>query len=206
MNNPITIEPPEERYVPKIGDVLWGAGADWAEPEQKIGEYVRDPMRDAALTLNAITGKELIDYSPTPFGKNGIIPLCSAYPNTIKALRYFLIDHTWFEKAAHEDPYLDHKVYGIVPVAILLKSISEYEATVRDSGLPFPELVLDLEWNREQFGEELLRIPRMGKLLMGSGYNQGCCHNDGSFERKYAKLKLSNGDWLYVAFWEWFNK
>jgi hypothetical protein len=211
----ITIVEPDEQYVP-IGDVLWGAAADWAAPRD-IDEP--DPMRVAGLTLNVLNGKEAEEHQ--------VIPLGIANPNTISAVGAFGIDHMWFLKAGHKDPYTRYRVYGIVPVALLTDDPKKYEESVQQSPLvPFPDLVLDAKWHKEMQKDQLLDIGDIAELLMGtgfkegclldvgviakclmgSGYSGGCNHLDGSRQRNFAKLKLSNGDWLYVAFWEWYNK
>ena len=185
----ITIVEPEELYVPKIGDVLWGTAAD-EEP---------DPMRIAGLHLNVLNGKEVEE--------NQVIPLGIANPNTISAVEAFGIDHKWFLKAVHKDPYTGYQVYGIVPVALLTDDPKKYEESVLKAPcMPFPHLALDAGFHRDMYKNSLLDIRDVAKLLMGSGYSEGCSHLDGSRGRKFAKLKLSNGDWLYVAFWEWCNK
>lgn len=192
----ITIVEPEEQYVPKIGDVLWGAVADWAKPPE--GEEP-DPMRVAGLMLNVLDGNEVDEWQ--------VIPLGLANPNTISVVEAFGIDHKWFLNAVHKDPYTGYQTYGIVPVALLTDDPKKYEESVLKAPcIPFPYLALDAGFHRGMQKNFLLDIHDVAKLLMGSGYSEGCNHLDGSRQQKFAKLKLSNGDWLYVAFWEWFNK
>jgi len=189
----IQIMEPDELYVPDIGDVLWGAASDWATPPE--GEP-SEPLRRAGLMLNKLDGTE---------EDNQILVLGHIKGNTIEAAKYCGINTEYFRLVQHQDPELPFMVYGVVPIAILTDDTKNYSEAIR--GLPFADLILDFDWHKEMNGTaKLLEINRITEMLMGSGYSYGCSTNDGGCQRKYAKLKLSNGDWLYVAFWEWYNK
>lgn len=156
-------------------------------------------MRVAGLALNVLDGDEVEKWK--------VIPLGIANPNTISAVGAFGIDNKWFLNTEHRDPYTGYRAHGIVPVALLTDDPEKYRESVQASTVvPFPNLVLDADWHREMQKDTLLDIHPVAELLMGSGYCSGCNHLDGGHKRKFAKLKLSNGDWLYVAFWEWYNK
>ena len=181
------------------GDLLPGLGvAPLLGPANPDGEAA-EPMRVAGLSLNVLDGDEVEKWK--------VLPLGIANPNTISAAGAFGIDRQWFEKTAHRDPYTGQRVYGIVPVALLTDDSKKYKESIKTSTVvAFPDLALDADWYRQMREDSLLNIHPVAELLMGSGYTVGCNHLDGSPRRKFAKLKLSNGDWLYVAFWEWYNK
>lgn len=189
----IEVVQPDQQYIPEIGDVLWGAAADWAAP--KNGEEP-DPMRVAGLKLNEV------DIDNIQFE---IIPLNVIHPNPFVSLRWLGIDTNYFSNSAHNDPYTGARVYGVVPCALLTNNPKQYEPTLKESSCPFPDMVLDTDFIRSICGD-ILEISEVQLLYMGSGYTQGCSHFDGIKQRKTAKLKLSNNDWLFVYFWEWFNK
>jgi hypothetical protein len=191
----ITFLPPEKLYVPEHGDILWGAPSDWAAPPE--GEEPC-PMRKAGLLLNVLDGDE--------FEKNQILKLGMINPNTLKAARACGIITEVFDWAYHQDPYLPWNTWGMVPIAILSDNIEKYRSTLQEMAVAFLDLVMDHKWNKEMHKEDLLKIGEITEHLMGSGYSHGCSVNDGHRRRVYAKLKMSNGDWLYVAVWEWYNK
>lgn len=191
----ITIQPPDKQYVPEIGDVLWGAAADWAAPEPP--DHEASPMRIAGLSLNALDGNEK---------DSKILYLTYVNPNPIEAIKYFDIDHKWFLQSVHKDPYTGYQAYGIVPVAILTDDPNKYKDAIEENHPPFPDMAIDADFQMEMMDDRILTICEVGEIIMGTGYSYGCNHFDGSKKRVYAKLKLSNDDWLYVAFWEWYNK
>lgn len=190
----VTILDPERRYKPRIGDVLWGAAADWSAPEK--GEKA-DPMRICGLQLNVVDGKE---------DKSLVIPTRSVDPHPFVALRYLGINPDWFEGAKHKDPFTGCTVYGVIPVAVITSDNQIYKESLEKNGHLFADIILDSEYLKEQYGSELLQLSEIARLFLGSGYSEGCRINDGHNSLQPAKLKLSNGDWLYVWFWEWYNK
>lgn len=204
----IEIVKPEKQYIPEIGDVLWGAAADWSEPDDPNWENDPDYQeRKSGLSLNVLDGNE--------FKNNQIILMAHIHPNPIKALQRLDIDIRFF--CQHTDPYTDYSVYGIIPTAILTNDVGKYEPKLK--GLPFLDLILDQEfvkhqhkgkwveknWQRPGF-QEIFSLSKIQKQMMGSGYNSGCLMNDGDNSCLPAKVKLSNDDWLFVWFWEWYNK
>lgn len=192
----ITIIQPDERYIPKFGDVLWGAASDWAGRNYREGEEP-NPMRVSGLMLNKLDGKE--------YEENGIIPLVVVCPNPLQALDFLDIERQYFENTKHKDPYTNQEVYGIVPIALLTNNPSQYEQTLTRRRHPRPDYVVDTNCHK-MWEKKTLELTRFGDVLMGTGYSYGCSNWDGNCSQKQAKVNLSNGDWLYVIFWEWYNK
>jgi len=49
-------------------------------------------------------------------------------------------------------------------------------------------------------------IDDVDRSFMGHGYDQNILPDDGHGCWKYAKIDLSDGRWLIVAYWEWYSK
>lgn len=204
----IEIVKPEKQYVPKIGDVLWGAAADWAKPDDPDWESKPEyQQRKSGLSLNVLDGTEFTD--------NEILLMTHVHPNPIKALERLEIDTRFF--CPHTDPYTEYKVYSIIPTAVLTDRVRKYEPKLKH--LPFLDLTMDQDFVKDHYKGELLEknwkrpaiqeiftLTPIQEQMMGSGYNCGCNMNDGDKSCLPAKVKLSNDDWLFVWFWEWYNK
>ena len=184
----ITIIEPVKKYEPKIGDILWGACADWSAPQ--VGDKP-DPMRDAGLKINALDGKEF---------ESQIIPLYNLSMDPLEALIPLSIDKAFFENVRHIDPYTGFQVYGIMPSAVLTDDTQKYN----NLNVWNKDIVLDSDWNKRN--KECLGLQLVGTHLMGTGFTYGCQASDGNCTLEQGKLQLSNGDWLFVYFWLWFNK
>lgn len=143
--------------------------------------------------------------------ESDVILLCYINQNLIKAATLFGIDELHFGK--HKDPYTGYEVYSIVPVAVLTDNTEKYT-----NNLKIPDCVLfafDSQCIKLAFGpikeqdkliHPMFSITLVGSHLMGTGYTSYCSMYDGSRECMPAKMKLSNGDWLFVWFWNWYNK
>lgn len=205
----IEILEPEEQYIPKIGEVLWGAAADWSDPKRHGNDDDPCQERVSGLKFNVLDGSEF---------QNQILCLLYLDPNPIKAAKKMDVDISFFCK--HKDPYTDCEVYGIVPVAVLSDNIHKYKGLFWEGDAnPLP---LDVDFVKESYGKrtfemryrgsrdfeinEIFKLTPIQTLVMGSGYSYGCSFNDGNHSCLPAKVKMSNGDWLFVWFWEWYNK
>jgi hypothetical protein len=190
----ITIVKPDKLYKPDLGDVLWGAAADWAAPSP---EDDPDPMRVCGLQLNVAEPDD---------AEHKVVFLSVVNPNPFRAARALGIDIEWFAGVRHTDPYTEQPVYGVVPTALLTNDTKKYRNNLLGK-VPYIDLALDSDyWKEMRRGVEFLEPSDIARLFLGSGYSEGCSIHDGGHELKPAKLKLSNGDWLYVWFWEWYNK
>lgn len=193
MTDLIKVVDPDKQYEPD-GDVLWGAAADWSAPRN---DEPPDSMRVCGLQLNALDGHE---------HETDIIFFDTVHPNPFRALRYMGIDRKWFDGVRHKDPYTEQDVYGVVPVAVLTDDPEKYRKSLTGN-IPFVDLALDSDFCKGQRSEdEHFVLSDIKRLFLGSGYTYGCSIFDGGGHLESAKLKLSNGDWLYVWFWEWYNK
>jgi len=189
---------PDNLYVPDIGDVLWGAGADWSAPEP--GEPISIERR-AALSLNVLDGTEF---------DNEILLTSNVRAHSIKVMAAMGLDTKWF--FPYRDGYTGFKVYGIMPVAVLSDNISKYKEQLKLS-----DYALDNEWTKhnaelvpKSYNKpaymDIFELTKVQKHLMGTGFTYVCSGYDGSNSCIPAKMKLDNGDWLFVWFWEWYNK
>lgn len=211
LSHTIEFLDPEERYVAKIGDVLWGTTSDWAKPREEGWEQNPEYQeRVSGLKLNVLDGTE--------FTNNQILMICCVHPNPIRAAEILGLNTEFF--CGHKDPYTGAAVYAIIPTAILTDDIHKYADCLQ--GVPFPELALDSEFAKDMNGKqtfkprpfrvdeqeinEIFKLTHIQSLMSGSGYTFGCLQNDGHHYQLPAKVKMDNGDWLFVWFWEWYNK
>jgi hypothetical protein len=160
----------------------------------------------AGLSLNVLDGNEFED--------NQILLIAHVNANPIKAVRQLGIDTKFL--CPHDDPYTQYRSYGIIPTAVLTKDVSKYKDALKNN--PFADLSLDHEFVKEHYGgdtvdskcgpkyNEIFETSQVQTIMLGTGYTYGCSHHDGSHSCIPAKMKLSNGDWLFVWFWEWYNK
>jgi hypothetical protein len=65
--------------------------------------------------------------------------------------------------------------------------------------------MVEKNWRHETYAD-IFELSNIQKLMMGSGYTYGCSMHDGDNARVPLKVKMSNGDWLFVWVWEWYNK
>ncbi len=174
----ITIVDPIKPYVQEFCNPLWNY------------------FPEIAMLFNALNGKEYREQT---------IPLTCVCKNPVIALKYFTIDNSIFENSRVNDAYTGYKAYGVVPICILSNRIEKYKSLIPKES-PSPFFVLDHEYWKKQYGKKLHNISQIGKLLMGSGFPKGSTGSDGRCEVTKAKFRLSNDDYLMVAFWEWYSK
>jgi len=202
----ITFATAPERYKPENGDLLWGATSDWAAPDSNDrADWVQNPdYRDrvSGLKLNVLDGTEL---------DNDILLMCHINPNPMKAMDILEIDRDFF--CPYKDPYTGYAVFGIIPTAILSAgwqrmSYMERCEALDDRGcrkVNYIDLAFDSEFVKETYSDHF-ELTEIQKQMMGSGYTSCCNMHDGHGSRVSAKVKMSNGDWLFVWVWEWYNK
>ncbi len=207
----IRIVDAEQQYIPENGDVLWGAASDWA------GSHLEEGWEQKPEYQERVSGLKLNVLNGTEFKDNQILMMVWVGQNPIRAAKVLGIDIKFF--CAHKDPYTGSKVYGIVPTAILTDDTQKYAESLKH--IPFQETALDSDFHKEMYGKhtfksrpgkrgqeinELFKLTPIQCQVMGSGYTDGCRANDGSHYQTPAKVKMDNGDWLFVWFWEWYNK
>lgn len=165
-------------YKPEIGDLV----CEWCKPEK------------SELYLDSAKGP----------GTDKVVPLCIIYPNPWVALEWFNIDAKPI-MAKYECPYTNYKHFAIVPTALLLLQgdTKRYEKCKSMYGMDY---ILDWDFHKHMHKERRLEVFPIQKMLLGSGYTHGTCINDGHGSLEYARVNMDNGDALWVAFWEWYNK
>lgn len=188
----ITAVEPDEPYECKNGDVLWGAIAPWSH------KRAHNPYRKAGYLLNRLNGAEFKDHQ--------IIRLTAVDYHPVKALKALGIDPRFISEANHLDPYTRYCVHGLMPSALLTNDTEKYKDSLEQSRCVFIDLCLDSDFNKHMHKEGCFDLNVVGTHLLGTGYHSMCRIGDGYGSLKPAKVKLSNGDWLYVHFWEWHNK
>jgi translation initiation factor IF-1 len=67
-------------------------------------------------------------------------------------------------------------------------------------------MAFDTEWWRQQKEDDLFTPTRVQKLMLGSGHTIATLAHDGYGKVIKAKIPLSNGDFVLVHVWEWYNK
>ena len=202
----ITFVDPENQYKPSCGDVLWGAAADWAKPSR--GQKP-EQERISGLKLNQLEGNEF---------DNEILLVCHVDPNPMKAMDVLGIDKEFF--CPRKDSYTGFEgVFGIIPTAVLSNDVNKYKLLCKPY-LPFLDLAFDQDFVKETCAgggrmlsgksdesyADIFELSDIQNLMMGRGYTYGCSMHDGHGSKIPAKVKMSNGDWLFVWVWEWYNK
>jgi hypothetical protein len=141
------------------------------------------------------------------FGPNALAKLgCFSLPSVEK----FLND------SAYQCPFRkkEQEFFGLYPMAILSQDIHKYRlGDLRNSHY---DIAFDVEWTKSmtctaydtKTKEKIvaINVDHIAKAYMGHGYTSGTLPYDGSGRIELVKVRLSNGDWLVCATWEWFNK
>ncbi len=97
-------------------------------------------------------------------------------------------------------PYTDYDFYGVVPVALISDDLKKYKIHGNT------DYWFDYEYHEQMWGDKRFELNNIQKLLLGSGYTLGTRVNDGSSSVRQTTVNLSNGDCLWVHFFEWHNK
>ena len=116
----------------------------------------------------------------------------------------------------YDCPYTGYRHHGILPLAVITKDLSTYDAALASNRIhqSTREFILDFDfhWTMSHADEDkkplhyFLRINRIEYILMGSCYTYGTSANDGMGRKHLAMIPLSNGDHLLCAVWVWYNK
>jgi hypothetical protein len=150
------------------------------------------------------TSKESAEYlvAEEGLGTEKVIPLACAHPNPWTALSYFNINAEPLQ-VTYDCPYTTYTHFTILPIALLLNGDGKAYKNMKHWAADY---VLDWDFHRELMKERRLEIQAIQRILLGSGYTNGCGFNDGSPGLEQRRVMLDNGDALWVSFWEWYNK
>ena len=140
-----------------------------------------------------------------------MVPLGVFYPNTFSALTMLGIDANELTKdVEYECPYTNSNYYWIVPIAILTddgdalrKQIEENSPNLKR--MPW-RLDLAFDWSWWQGKDKEFEVDKIAAALLGPGYTSCTMINDGHGSIRYGCIALDNGDHLWVAYHEWYNK
>lgn len=178
----VSIVAAEKPYIPENGDLLCDFGdAAHSRPSQ----YLETPLK--------------------AYPKGQVMPLGIIHPNPLQAATRLGID-TLPILSAYSCPYTGYEFWTIVPVAICSTNLKKKWGEAVRAVYHSPELALDHDWHRRMHKDEIFELSDIGRLLLGSGYTSSTGINDGSRSRRQTAVRLSNGDMLWVHFWEWYNK
>lgn len=131
------------------------------------------------------------------------LPLAVVNPNPWQALRDLDINADAI-KSPYKCPYTEYTSFGIVPICLISANLLNYiEAAERFKQADY---WLDYQYHQDLWGDKLLAMTDIQKLLLGSGYTYATGWNDGTPQQVYGKVNLDNGDSLFVYYWEWYNK
>lgn len=138
-------------------------------------------------------------------------------PNALAKLGCFNeISLSQFLRAgSYECPFNSNRqcFFGLYPLAILSKDISKYRLGDLRGG--HYDIAWDVEWTKtmscagyDKDKNKIVKIDidNIATAYLGHGYTEGTLPYDGSGKVKQVKVRLSNGDWLVCATWEWYNK
>lgn len=131
-----------------------------------------------------------------------MMPLAVLDANPWHALKLLGINTTAIKKT-YQCPYTGYAHYWIVPVALISDDLKNNYAHFEHWNKNY---LFDHEWHEQMWSERRWELQKIQQLLLGSGYTVGTMSNDGFGEVRQTKVKLSNGDYLWVHFWVWYNK
>lgn len=172
---------PEVCYMPEIGDVLW-PGAQYLLSKKHVDDFFSQNVQ-----------------------KKDIVPLCWLNLNPIKALKLLKIDDSVFKSSNYQCPYFETNHHGIVPYA-LVGDKGKLD-TYKDKTDSWRNWIFDFDFSSSARGTSLAEGPSdILKLALGSGYTIGTLCSDGSGSIIKGLMKLEDGHYLAVFFWEWYNK
>jgi hypothetical protein len=160
-----------------------------------------DLLTDDDGFLDAHLGPAL-DKAEIKKGKWNPVGLPWLDHNPYRAAKVLLGDalDTVQQVSAYECPYLNQKFQSVVPLVLLTKDLAKNYPDFKHFNF---DMLNDRNWNLHYF------TPNLGsfeKAMMGPGYTEFFLPSDGIRDDDRATIKLSNGDLLYVAVWQWFNK
>jgi hypothetical protein len=205
----VSLVEPAEPYKPVCGDVNWGAGRflqPLPDPLVFPGFIVLTNVTahpfHAMTALRIETADMMVEGTYqcpyTKYDHFGIVPTAVISENVEAyrpALKHatglpwdadFMLDHD-FHRSNHTDEQL---AFGDT---VLLQDVHlSVGATLSQKAY------------REFPG--LFELTSIQKSLIGPGYTSGTLKTDGHGKIKTGKIELDNGDWLFVHFWEWYNK
>lgn len=124
------------------------------------------------------------------------------------AINQLLID------CQYRDIVVDRVAHAIYPYTIFSKDASQY-FTHFDVKPYYYDMITDMEWNLSpNTGTPLsaYRYPEDNLMYacqyvcIGSGYTHYCLPHDGSRYLEPFLIEMSNGDYLYVIAYMWYNK
>lgn len=135
------------------------------------------------------------------------IPLSEMSIDPLFAMKQLGIDQSLIVQAAtYECPYIEKDFVSVIPTYLVTDNLSKYdrykEGNYQQSTL---DRMNDADWNLHWFSEEP-QSNRFIDCLIGPGYTTGFLPSDGSSGYTLASFKLSNGDYLIVKTFTWFNK
>ncbi len=135
-------------------------------------------------------------------GTDKVIPLACAHPNPWVACAMFDIN-TKPIQLMYNCPYTRYEHFAMLPIALLVNGDVDVYKNVNYHS---PDYLLDWEFHTQLWKNRRLDIQPVQQVLLGSGYQRGCSSYDGHGSLEKRRVMLDNGDALWVAFWEWFNK
>ena len=134
------------------------------------------------------------------------IALSEFKTSPFKYLAKLGIDTSLIKDAAlYECPVLEIEYVSVVPLYLVTHDFSKYP-TFDSYSESRRGMLNDAEWNQHWFKEDDQSRHRFADLLLGSGYTSGFLPSDGGNDFALASFKLSNGDYLIVKTFTWFNK
>lgn len=131
-------------------------------------------------------------------------PLSYESLNHWKALERFGLDTTDIQdEARYECPFRSgNHFFRIYPIAI--SEVHSHE--VNESSKFLMEYIMK---RKESLNDHIymeLSLSEVEKSFMGHGYSQYILPHDGFGSWEWAKIKLSDGRFLFAIYWEWYNK
>ncbi len=166
---------------PKIGDILYGQ--EWL---------------DRFVESRDLIGRKLFNLS-------------WLHPDGWLALEHLGIPVVEIDsEVQYSCPWVGTNVYSWwYPIAIILDGADDAYSERVSRTLSFIQEIREKSRNfMKHFGFRDFELSKLGvtAAMMGHGYTVGTLPSDGHGSRKWAIVKMSNGDELLVCCWEWFNK
>lgn len=162
---------------------------------------------------------------PDPFPIGGFISLYNVTAHPFQALKVLGIEAADLKaESLYTCPYTNYDHFGIMPTAVLSENVEAYRPALEIRGSNHgADFALDCDFHRSERTDKqivegetcdetgyhfsgLFELTSVQRSLLGTGYTVGTLMSDGHGAIKHGRIELDNGDWLFVHFWEWYNK
>jgi len=186
----IKIEKAKKRYTYGYFDLLTDGKDDY------VDNHVMSPKEDNEFSFKNDVYTFGDTWTP--------ISLSNVSKNPYEALKILDIDAVELKEASrYQCCYLEQTFYSVVPTWLITKNANKYAFFDKHY---MRDMYSDQQWMMQTWNYYHKSLGRFEKVMLGPGYTDFFMTHDGSSDGYDALLKLSNGDFVMVAIWHWYNK